>query len=51
MSVHQCPECELRFVSEPDLRDHLDTDHPGTIGEHLPHPGLHSEWPKEPRPS
>ena len=45
MSVHQCPECELRFLTENDLRDHLDTDHPGTIGEHMPHPGIHSDWP------
>jgi hypothetical protein len=45
MSVHQCPECELRFSDEPELRDHLDTDHPGAIGEHLPHPGPHADWP------
>ena len=47
MSVHQCPDCELRFLTENDLRDHLDTDHPGRIGEHLPHPGAHSDWPRD----
>jgi hypothetical protein len=49
MSVHQCPDCELRFLSESDLRDHLDTDHPGAVGEHFPHPGPHSDWPREPK--
>lgn len=47
MAVHQCPECELRFLDENELRDHLDNDHPGTIGEHLPHPGPHADWPRE----
>lgn len=28
MSAIQCPECELRFSSEPDLDDHLKIDHP-----------------------
>jgi hypothetical protein len=36
MSVHQCPECELRFAEENELRDHLDTDHPGAITDHQP---------------
>jgi hypothetical protein len=49
MSVHQCPDCELRFLSERDLRDHLDCDHPGAVGEHLPHPGAHSDWPRDPK--
>ena len=47
MAVHQCPECELRFINEPELRDHLDAEHPGSIGEHLPHPGPHASWPRE----
>jgi hypothetical protein len=33
MAVHQCPECELRFGDDAELRDHLDRDHPGSIGE------------------
>lgn len=24
---HQCPRCELRFVTDAELRDHLDVDH------------------------
>jgi len=45
--VHQCPDCELRFGNEAELREHLDTDHPGRIGEHLPRPGPHADWPRE----
>lgn len=33
-SVHQCPRCELRFVDEPELEDHLRTAH---RLEHLHH--------------
>ncbi|HVF05417.1 MAG TPA: hypothetical protein VNA20_11315 [Frankiaceae bacterium] len=47
MAVRQCPECELRFMDENELRDHLNNDHPGAIGEHLPHPGPHADWPRE----
>ena len=25
--VHQCPRCELRFVSKNELRDHFDREH------------------------
>ncbi len=32
MPVHQCPECELRFATEGELRDHLDSEHPGRVG-------------------
>jgi hypothetical protein len=31
MAVRQCPECELRFLSEQELRDHLDSEHPGSV--------------------
>lgn len=34
--VLQCPHCELRFVSEAELRQHIVLDHP----DHTP--------PKEP---
>ncbi|MGH9022458.1 MAG: hypothetical protein ACRDV9_05050 [Acidimicrobiia bacterium] len=27
-SVHQCPECELRFLSDWELSDHLAREHP-----------------------
>lgn len=47
MTVHQCPDCELRFVNETELRDHLDTEHPGRVGDHLPHPGRHADWAKD----
>jgi hypothetical protein len=33
MAVLQCPECELRFTSEPDLDDHLQRDHPDFSAE------------------
>jgi hypothetical protein len=47
MSVHQCPDCELRFLTESELRDHLDNEHPGRIGEHYPHPDRHTpNWPR-----
>jgi hypothetical protein len=28
MDVHQCPRCELRFASRPELEDHLREEHP-----------------------
>lgn len=31
MAARQCPECELRFATVAELREHLDTDHPGRI--------------------
>jgi hypothetical protein len=47
MSVHQCPDCELRFLTESELRDHLDKDHPGRVGEHFPHPDRRTpNWPR-----
>jgi hypothetical protein len=45
--VHQCYRCELRFLSEQEVRDHLVRDHgvdPETVDHHyatLP-PGVHS---------
>jgi len=47
MSVHQCPDCELRFSNAVELRDHLDTEHPGRVGERLPHPDPRADWPRE----
>ena len=38
MRVHHCPQCDLRFVNEPDLKDHLVTDHgvePDRLEQHL----------------
>jgi hypothetical protein len=29
--VRQCPLCVLRFPNEAELKDHLETDHPGAI--------------------
>ncbi|HEY3143529.1 MAG TPA: C2H2-type zinc finger protein [Acidimicrobiales bacterium] len=26
--VHQCPYCELRFISRNELQDHIAADHP-----------------------
>jgi hypothetical protein len=26
--VHQCPRCELRFVTRTELEDHLAQEHP-----------------------
>jgi hypothetical protein len=28
MDVHQCPRCELRFLSRPELEDHMREEHP-----------------------
>ncbi len=28
MDVHQCPRCELRFISRPELEEHLREVHP-----------------------
>lgn len=30
--VHTCPRCELRFTSDPELRDHLQVDHHTDVG-------------------
>jgi len=27
--VHQCPRCELRFLSRNELEDHMAQEHPG----------------------
>ncbi len=27
MDVHQCPRCELRFISRPELEEHLREAH------------------------
>lgn len=31
MAARQCPECELRFANEVELRQHLESEHPGSI--------------------
>jgi hypothetical protein len=31
--VHQCPYCELRFVSRNEVADHVALDHPGTVDD------------------
>ncbi len=33
MSVHQCPICELRFLSRTELDDHLAEAHPTEIDD------------------
>ena len=41
--VHSCPRCELRFETEVELADHLETDHGVDVEpshhEHDPDPG------------
>jgi hypothetical protein len=29
--IHQCPRCELRFLSRNELRAHLAEAHPGAV--------------------
>lgn len=36
MHVHQCPQCELIFANEADVKDHLVNDH-GADNELLEH--------------
>jgi hypothetical protein len=31
--VHQCPYCELRFVSRNELEDHVALDHPRSVDD------------------
>jgi hypothetical protein len=31
--VHQCPYCELRFVSRNELQDHVAVDHPRAVDD------------------
>jgi hypothetical protein len=31
--VHQCPYCELRFVSRTELEDHVALDHPRSVDD------------------
>ena len=31
MDVHQCPRCELRFLSRNELEDHLRDEHPSPL--------------------
>jgi len=38
VDVHQCPRCELRFASRPELADHVRTDHLPTPGDDIPAP-------------
>ncbi len=33
MAVHQCPDCELRFLTESELREHIASDHPERVTE------------------
>jgi hypothetical protein len=34
--VHQCPYCELRFVSRNELNDHVAVDHPQPVDDDIP---------------
>jgi hypothetical protein len=43
--VRQCPECELRFQTENELRDHLDSEHPGSVGPPPTHPPFSAGQP------
>lgn len=36
----QCPRCELRFLTDAEVRDHLIVDH-GMLPEQLEHPYPH----------
>ena len=56
MAVFQCPVCELRFLLDAEVRDHLRTDHPdfdqdpaGAEGE--ARAGRLRQTPKPPRDS
>jgi hypothetical protein len=31
--VHQCPYCELRFVSRNEVEDHVAGDHPRAVDD------------------
>jgi len=31
--VHQCPHCELRFVSRNELSDHMALEHPRAVDD------------------
>lgn len=31
--VHQCPYCELRFVSRNELEDHASLEHPRAVDD------------------
>lgn len=31
--VHQCPYCELRFVSRNELEDHVALEHPRAVDD------------------
>ena len=31
--VHQCPYCELRFVSRNEVEDHVALEHPGRVDD------------------
>jgi hypothetical protein len=31
--VHQCPYCELRFVSRNEVQDHIALEHPGRVDD------------------
>ena len=31
--VHQCPYCELRFVSRNEVEDHIALEHPGWVDD------------------
>ena len=34
--IHQCPRCECRFESRPELEDHLSAEHPAHIDDDSP---------------
>lgn len=31
--VHQCPYCELRFVSRNEVEDHVSLEHPRSVDD------------------
>ena len=33
IDVHQCPYCELRFVSRNEVEDHVALEHPGRVDD------------------
>jgi hypothetical protein len=33
VSVHQCPYCELRFVTRNEVEDHVAVDHPREVDD------------------
>jgi hypothetical protein len=53
VTVHTCPRCDLRFLTDSELRAHLLADHdldPAVLQRTgVPHPRQHHRVPPDPR--